>query len=101
VALGKRREIGKNVNRVTVVTRRAVILPGVSKRYDEDRMKSPATNKNVVLHNAKPANAPNQSSQAGWDPFEVWRTRVLLPRLGQAREEAPAAPPAPPRLVRS
>jgi hypothetical protein len=83
------------------VTWRAVILRVVSKRYDEDCMKLPATNKNVLLHNAKSTNLPSQSPQAGWDPFEVWRTRVLLPRLGKPTEEAAAVPPAPPRLVRS
>jgi hypothetical protein len=39
--------------------------------------------------------------QAGWDPFEVWRTRVLLPRLAEAREDKKAASPvAPVQLVR-
>jgi hypothetical protein len=32
---------------------------------------------------------------AGWDPYEVWRTRVLLPRLQDAEKhpahEVPAA----------
>lgn len=31
---------------------------------------------------------PPGTSAAGWDPYEVWRTRVLLPRA-----EEPAAKP--------
>lgn len=27
----------------------------------------------------------------GWDPYEVWRTRVLLPRLKQLEANAPEA----------
>jgi hypothetical protein len=27
----------------------------------------------------------------GWDPYEVWRTRVLLPRLKQLEANAPDA----------
>jgi hypothetical protein len=61
----------------------------------------PATNKNVVLYTAKPTTPTNQSPQTGWDPFEVWRTRVLLPRLAEPREEAAPTPPTSPRLVRS
>jgi hypothetical protein len=26
---------------------------------------------------------------SGWDPYEVWRTRVLLPRLKQLEANAP------------
>lgn len=28
-----------------------------------------------------------ETSTAGWDPYEVWRTRVLLPRLEQMEPE--------------
>ncbi len=38
----------------------------------------------------------------GWDPFEVWRTRVLQPRLAEARAEnagAAGSRPALPSLV--
>jgi len=28
-----------------------------------------------------------ESQAGGWDPFEVWRTRVLLPRLEDSRSE--------------
>lgn len=31
-----------------------------------------------------------ETPTAGWDPYEVWRTRVLLPRLEQTEPE-PAA----------
>jgi hypothetical protein len=64
-------------------------------------MSLPATNKNLVLHSTTPTTAPAQSQQAGWDPFEVWRTRVLLPRLAEAREEKSAPTIAPVQLVRS
>lgn len=36
---------------------------------------------------------PLQQDASGWDPYEVWRTRVLLPRarrLEDARVEAAA-----------
>jgi len=33
-----------------------------------------------------------KSERPGWDPFEVWRTRVLLPRLaGDPEQGKPAA----------
>jgi hypothetical protein len=38
--------------------------------------------------------------QTGWDPFEVWRTRVLLPRLAEAREEKTSSPSVAVQLVR-
>lgn len=44
-------------------------------------MTAPATKKDFP---APTATLPQQASRAepqGWDPFEVWRTRVLLPRL--------------------
>jgi len=50
--------------------------------------------KNVALYSAKPTTAPIQASESGWDPFEVWRTRVLQPRLAEARGEKAPAPPA-------
>jgi len=60
----------------------------------------PATNKNIVLHAAKSTN-PNQSQQLGWDPIEVWRTRVLLPRLAELRDDTAAKPAAvTPRRIR-
>jgi hypothetical protein len=39
--------------------------------------------------------------KGGWDPYEVWRTRVLLPRLEDRRPSEPADHPPKPRLVRS
>jgi hypothetical protein len=32
--------------------------------------------------------APHSGLQTGWDPYEVWRTRVLLPRVA-VEERAP------------
>ena len=29
-----------------------------------------------------------EAPQAGWDPHEVWRTRILAPRLAEARAES-------------
>jgi len=43
--------------------------------------------KNAAL-NAEPPFARRETSQDslhGWDPYEVWRTRVLLPRLEEQR----------------
>jgi hypothetical protein len=34
--------------------------------------------------------APGTDASAGWDPYEVWRTRILLPRL--ASESAKPVP---------
>jgi hypothetical protein len=43
------------------------------------------------LVDAAPAAPPEPAkSAAGWDPYEVWRTRVLLPRI----EDATATPRA-------
>jgi hypothetical protein len=35
-----------------------------------------------------------EALSAGWDPYEVWRTRVLLPRLEESQAEplTPARP---------
>lgn len=58
-------------------------------------MTLPATNKNLVLHTTTPSPTPaGQKPQSGWDPFEVWRTRVLLPRLAEEREDKVVAAPA-------
>ena len=37
-------------------------------------------NNRVVLARPPPL-ARNNTDAAGWDPYEVWRTRVLLPRI--------------------
>jgi hypothetical protein len=65
-------------------------------------MTLPATNKTLVLHTTTPSptSAP-QKPQPGWDPFEVWRTRVLLPRLAEEREDKAVTPVLPVQLVRS
>jgi hypothetical protein len=65
-------------------------------------MTLPATNKNLALHTTTPSPTPaGQKPQVGWDPFEVWRTRVLLPRLAEERSAKPAAPAVTVQLVRS
>ncbi len=53
----------------------------------------PGTKKNLILYPA-PTTSPSQAPETGWDPFEVWRTRVLQPRLAEARDEKAPAPPA-------
>lgn len=64
-------------------------------------MTLPAAKKNLIVHSSTP-NTPTQ--ETGWDPFEVWRTRVLLPRLAQsaAEKKTGGAPEAfsPVKLVR-
>jgi hypothetical protein len=56
------------------------------------------TRKNSAIRSAATnADASPQARQHGWDPFEVWRTRILLPRLAETgKQEAP--PPV--QLVR-
>jgi hypothetical protein len=46
-----------------------------------------------------PETVPTQSP-VGWDPYEVWRTRVLLPRQLRQSAEPPRESPVPvmPRL---
>jgi hypothetical protein len=64
----------------------------------------PASNKTFVVDNdTTSAQPPKKEKEAsGWDPFEIWRTRVLLPRLAQVREEKTAgASVTPVKLVRS
>lgn len=87
------------MNYVTFLTQPAGILRGVLERYDEDCM-TLATKKDLVLHNPTPTTPASKNAEAGWDPFEVWRTRVLLPRLAEAREEKAATTVAPVPLVR-
>ena len=57
-----------------------------------------APKKNLVLHKPTPTTPASKNAEAGWDPFEVWRTRVLLPRLAEEREDKAAVAPVP--LVR-
>ena len=43
------------------------------------------------------AREPANGDSTGWDPYEVWRTRVLLPRLQElAVAEQPAESPKKP-----
>ncbi len=49
-----------------------------------------------------PAESPSQKPQGGWDPYEVWRTRVLIPRLAEQRVAGQASDTTKPlQLVRS
>ena len=45
-------------------------------------------NEPVLLEHATTSMAPAPTANAGWDPYEVWRTRVLLPPV-----QEPAAKP--------
>jgi hypothetical protein len=47
---------------------------------------------------ASPNGRAPQSERPGWDPFEVWRTRVLLPRLEGDQDQG--KPTSPVQLVR-
>jgi hypothetical protein len=56
----------------------------------------------AALRDSTDLRAERPPTVTGWDPFEVWRTRVLAPRLADqalAKHAEPAA--AKPRLVRS
>ena len=45
-------------------------------------MTAPATKKDLTAPTATlPLPQASRAEPQGWDPFEVWRTRVLLPRL--------------------
>jgi len=63
-------------------------------------MSWPITKKNAPAYDVgSPSTPAPQSERPGWDPFEVWRTRVLLPRLAEGDQNKPAPPP-PVQLVR-
>jgi hypothetical protein len=57
-----------------------------------------AGNAAVYLNSVAPAGAEgSEKSPNGWDPYEVWRTRVLLPRLEEKllvaeRNDSPTKP---------
>jgi hypothetical protein len=55
-------------------------------------MTLPVTRKNSpILSATVTAQESLQTRPHGWDPFEVWRTRILLPRLAEkGKQEAPA-----------
>lgn len=63
-----------------------------------------ATNNNLVIQTPTVSSTPAAPKpQSGWDPFEVWRTRVLLPRLAEERGDKAAVttPALSVKLVRS
>jgi hypothetical protein len=37
----------------------------------------------IARTNDTPVSVPEKKA-TGWDPFEVWRTRVLLPRIAES-----------------
>jgi hypothetical protein len=52
-------------------------------------MTAPAPKKDLTASSATPPRPPAPRAEPpGWDPFEVWRTRVLLPRLHESDEPA-------------
>ena len=57
-----------------------------------------AGNAAIYLNSVTPAMAESsEKSPNGWDPYEVWRTRVLLPRLEEKqlaieRNDSPTKP---------
>jgi hypothetical protein len=59
---------------------------GGSKKNDEMTLKIARVN-----DTSRSAPEAKATQQTGWDPFEVWRTRVLLPRIAEAAEPTPAA----------
>lgn len=65
-------------------------------------MTLPAPTKTVNIDSRVPAEEPARWSQPqGWDPFEVWRTRILIPRLAAAAVAAqPDASTVPAKLAR-
>jgi hypothetical protein len=54
---------------------------------------SAAGNAAVLPVSAPRADADRHgAAKLGWDPYEVWRTRVLLPRLAEQMPRAGAEP---------
>jgi hypothetical protein len=63
---------------------------------------SKAAGNAAVLVDSTPLRAADRPEAAlGWDPFEVWRTRVLAPRLAESAAASRVEPAVKPRLVRS
>jgi hypothetical protein len=52
-------------------------------RHETERSRPPDSRETVALPERPSSAAAESSSGAGWDPYEVWRTRVLLPRLAE------------------
>jgi hypothetical protein len=64
-------------------------------------MTLPASKKNIAVHsNATVEDPARRSEPQGWDPFEVWRTRILLPRLAEAAAEHDDPTVTPAQLLR-
>lgn len=58
---------------------------GGSKKNDEMTLKIARSN-----DTSRSAPETKTTQQSGWDPFEVWRTRVLLPRIAETNAPAPS-----------
>jgi hypothetical protein len=48
---------------------------------------------NAYKKNWQTESFPPKQEADGWDPYEVWRTRVLLPRAQRLEEARPDADP--------
>jgi hypothetical protein len=59
-----------------------------------------AGNAAVLVDSTSLRAAERPESVKGWDPYEVWRTRVLAPRLEQSADNRPETG-SKPRLVLS
>jgi hypothetical protein len=80
---------------------RAVQIPR-TKTKDAMTISNAAGNAAVLIDTTRVQTDHQLQAVAGWDPYAVWRTRVLVPRLAEqafATSSEPAA--AKPRLVRS
>jgi hypothetical protein len=55
----------------------------------------------MTLKIARTSDAPppaTEKKHPGWDPFEVWRTRVLLPRIAESTAATPSLKSTPPTV---
>lgn len=48
---------------------------------------------NTYKKNWQQESFPPKQEAGGWDPYEVWRTRVLLPRAQRLEESSQAEAP--------
>jgi hypothetical protein len=55
-------------------------------------MTLPVTRKNSAILSTTVTTEGSLQKPHGWDPFEVWRTRILLPRLAEKAKQEPLAP---------
>jgi hypothetical protein len=55
----------------------------------------------TLASSTRPAREGAERPASGWDPYEVWRTRVLLPRLEEKQLAVAKEQPPDPLLARS